>query len=188
MALDCNGNSPYSGLSKKEVLALRLKYVGSPTTLYFRDDPLMIVQGEGQYLIDEEGNRYLDCINNVAHVGHTHPEITRACALQMTQLYTNSRYLHEANSILAERITSKFPHPLNVCFFTNSGSESNDLALTLAAAHTGGTDVITLDGAYHGHVQSCMAISPHKWRSMADKPEYVHVVRILLMSLLFFCI
>lgn len=173
--MDLNGNA-VRNLHKKDVLALRIKHVGSPTALYFRDDPIMIVKGEGQYLIDENGNRYLDCINNVAHVGHSHPEVTKACAEQMSKLCTNSRYLHSSHANLAERLTSTFPDPLNVCFFTNSGSEANDLALTLASAHSGGSDVITMDGAYHGHVRSCLDVSPYKWRKPEDHKDYVHVV------------
>nr|XP_039262592.1 ethanolamine-phosphate phospho-lyase-like [Styela clava] len=173
--MDLNGNAVYE-LNKKDVLALRIKHVGSPTALYFRHDPLMIVKGEGQYLIDEKGNRYLDCINNVAHVGHSHPKVTEACNEQMSKLCTNSRYLHNTHVSLAERLANTFPNPLDVCFFTNSGSEANDLALTLAAAYSGGTDVITMDSAYHGHVRSCLEISPYKWRKPEDQKDYVHVV------------
>lgn len=78
-------------------------------------------------------------------VGHCHPEVVRAGVEQMQQLNTNSRFLHDNLVVCAEKIVSKMPEPLSVCFFVNSGSEANDLALRLARQHTGNTDVITLD-------------------------------------------
>nr|CAB3264844.1 5-phosphohydroxy-L-lysine phospho-lyase [Phallusia mammillata] len=165
------------GLTKEESFRLREAHLASATTLYFRENPLKIVRGFKQYLFDEEGNQYLDCINNVAHVGHCHPIVTEAACQQISQLYTNSRYLHDHLSTYVYRLTHLFPNPLEVCFLTNSGSEANDLALQLAKAHTGGRDVITIDGAYHGHLQSCLDISPFKWRGgIKEKPEYTHVV------------
>jgi len=115
-------------------------------TLFFKSDPLKIVRGEGQYLFDENDTQYLDCINNVAHVGHCHPHVTEAAAEQMAQLYTNSRYLHDNMVLYAKRLISYFPSPLSVCYFVNSGSEANDLAIRLARAHTKNKDVICLDG------------------------------------------
>lgn len=81
----------------------------------------MIVRGKGQYMYDEEGIEYLDCINNVAHVGHAHPHVTSAAAEQMSQIYTNSRYLHPNLVLYARRLTSYFPSRLSVCYFVNSG-------------------------------------------------------------------
>jgi len=116
-----------------------------------------------------------DCINNVAHVGHCHPHITEVASKQIGQLYTNNRYLHDGLSTYVERLTALFPDPLTVCYLCNSGSEANDLALQLAKAHTGGSEIITVDGAYHGHLKSVLEISPYKWRSRDQKPSYVHV-------------
>ncbi|XP_076800569.1 5-phosphohydroxy-L-lysine phospho-lyase-like [Clavelina lepadiformis] len=180
----CDGNQNDTSVSmtsetqlpKEETLRLRNEHLGSLTALYFRENPLKIIRAERQYMYDEEGNQYLDCINNVAHVGHCHPAVSEAAYQQMTQLYTNSRYLHDNLSTYVKRITQLFPDPLTVCFLCNSGSEANDLALRLARAHTGGSEVITLFGAYHGHIQSTIDISPYKWKNgMADKPKYVHV-------------
>ncbi|XP_078490317.1 5-phosphohydroxy-L-lysine phospho-lyase [Ciona intestinalis] len=171
-----NSDLDESQLTKEESLKLRNQHYASVTSLFFRHDPLMIVKGKKQYMYDENGNQYLDCINNVAHVGHCHPAVTAAATQQISQLYTNCRYLNDTLSTYAHRITELFPQPLNVCFLTNSGSEANDLALQLARAHSGGTEVITLDAAYHGHTQSCMDISPYKWvDEVKDKPSYVHV-------------
>lgn len=90
-------------------------------TLFFKNDPLKIVRGEGQYMFDEQGVQYLDCINNVAHVGHCHPHVVKAGATQMSLLSTNSRYLHDNMVLYAKRITSYFPSNLSVCYFVNTG-------------------------------------------------------------------
>jgi len=124
--------------------------------------PLHIVQGRGAYLVDERGRRFLDLVNNVCHVGHCHPDVVRAGAAQMARLNTNTRYLHETILRCAEKLVARCPAPLEVVFFTNSGSEANDLALRLAQAHTGARGVVCLDGAYHGNLQRLVDISPYK--------------------------
>ncbi|EDW94440.1 alanine--glyoxylate aminotransferase 2-like isoform X1 [Drosophila yakuba] len=164
-------------LSKTETIKLRNQHIGQACQLFYRSDPLKIVRGQGQYMFDEEGTRYLDCINNVAHVGHCHPEVVRAGALQMATISTNNRFLHDELVQCARTLTSKMPEPLSVCFFVNSGSEANDLALRLARNFTKRQDVITLDHAYHGHLQSVMEVSPYKFNQPGGepKPDYVHV-------------
>ena len=123
-------------------------------------EPLHIVGGHGAYLVDADGGEWLDLVNNVAHVGHQHPHVVAAGQAQMAQLNTNTRYLHDSVVEYARRLSATFPDPLNVCFFVNSGSEANDLALRLARTHTGREDVIVLDHAYHGHLSSLIALSP----------------------------
>nr|KAG5707741.1 hypothetical protein BaRGS_003316 [Batillaria attramentaria] len=149
-------------------------------SLFFKSDPLKIVQASGQYMYDEEGNKYLDCINNVCHVGHCHPKVVEAGAEQMRRLNTNSRFLHDNLVLLAKRLAATMPDKLNVVYFTNSGSEANDLALRLALHHTKNTEILTLDRAYHGHVISLINISRYKLDGMKDsvhrQPDYVHVV------------
>jgi 4-aminobutyrate aminotransferase-like enzyme len=115
-----------------------------------------------QYLYDEDGRRYLDLVNNVCHVGHCHPYVVAAATQQMAELNTNTRYLHDNLAEYALRLTGTFPEPLEVCFFANSGTEANDLALRLARAHTGSKEIIVLDHAYHGHSPSLVEISPYK--------------------------
>jgi len=127
-------------------------------------------------MFDENGKRYLDCINNVAHVGHSHPRVTRAACDQMSLLSTNSRYLHDNLVLYAQKLIATFPPKLGVCFFVNSGSEANDLALRLARAHTGHEDVIVLDGAYHGNLSTSTDMSPMKFEKISSgKKDYVHV-------------
>lgn len=136
-----------------------------------------MVQGRGQYLYDELGNEYLDCINNVAHVGHGNARVAEMVSRQLSLLNTNSRFLHENLSVYAKRLTATFPKHLSVCYLVNSGSEANDLAIRLARAHTGRKDIVSLDGAYHGNLTSTMAISPYKTDKLLDhKPcKWAHV-------------
>ncbi|XP_026321834.1 alanine--glyoxylate aminotransferase 2-like [Hyposmocoma kahamanoa] len=164
-------------MPKSETIKLREKHVGSACQLFFKSAPLKIVRGVAQFMYDETGERYLDCINNVAHVGHCHPHVVEAGRNQMSLISTNNRYLHDALVVLAERLVKTLPEPLSVCFFVNSGSEANDLALRLARVHTKNKDVITLDHAYHGHLTSMIDVSPYKFNLPGgpDKPEWVHV-------------
>ncbi|MDR6294190.1 MULTISPECIES: aminotransferase class III-fold pyridoxal phosphate-dependent enzyme [Inquilinus] len=132
-------------------------------------EPLKIVAGEGQYLIDETGTAYLDMVNNVAHVGHCHPRVVAAGQGQMAALNTNTRYLHDNIVDFARRLTATLPDSLSVCVFVNSGSEANDLALRMARAATGRTDTVAVDVAYHGNLNSLVAISPYKFDGPGGK-------------------
>ncbi|XP_022238860.1 5-phosphohydroxy-L-lysine phospho-lyase-like [Limulus polyphemus] len=172
-----NITGPLEKIPREETLRLRKAYIGGSCALFFKSDPLKIVRGEGQYMYDEIGRKYLDCINNVAHVGHCHPHVVKAGAEQMALLYTNNRYLHDNLVLYAQRLTSYFPNKLSVCYFVNSGSEANDLALRLARAHTKKEDVIVLDAAYHGHLTSTTDLSPYKFTKINDgkKKDWVHV-------------
>ena len=145
-----------------ELLARRWRRLGPSLSLSYRT-PLHIVRGEGAYLYDAEGRAYLDCVNNVAHVGHAHPRVVDAGIAQMRLLNTNTRYLHEAVLTYAERLVALLPDHLEVCFFTNSGSEANELALRLARAASGRPDVACVDVAYHGNTQRLVEVSPYKF-------------------------
>ena len=125
----------------------------------------------------KRGGAYLDCVNNVPHVGHSHPRIVRAAQEQMALLNTNTRYLHDTIVEYAEALTETLPDPLSVCFFVNSGSEANELALRLAQAYTGGKDIIVIDHAYHGHTSALIDISPYKFNGPGGhgKPNHVEV-------------
>ncbi|WP_158557942.1 aminotransferase class III-fold pyridoxal phosphate-dependent enzyme [Spongiactinospora gelatinilytica] len=140
-------------------------------------EPLHIVRGEGAYLYDEADRPWLDLVNNVCHVGHCHPRVVEAVSRQVALLNTNTRYLHESVVEYAHRLVELLPDPLRVCFFVNSGSEANDLALRLATAHTGARDVLVLDHAYHGHLSSQVALSPYKFDGPGGQggPTTTHV-------------
>ncbi len=159
-----------------ETLADRHRLLGPNLSVSY-DDPLRITRGIGAYLYDDGARTYLDSVNNVAHVGHAHPHVVRAGARQMAVLNTNTRYLHEEVLRYAERLTATLPEPLSVCFFVNSGSEANDLALRLIRAHTGAQDVICVEHGYHGHTQALIDVSPYKHAGPGGRgaPPWVHV-------------
>ncbi|CAH1175692.1 unnamed protein product [Phaedon cochleariae] len=164
-------------LPKEETISLRDKHIGKSCQLFFRKDPLKIVRAKGQYMFDERGDAYLDCINNVAHVGHCHPEVVKAGCDQMSTLNTNNRFLHDNIVVCAKKIISTMPDELSVCFFVNSGSEANDLAIRLAQIYTGNKDVIALEHAYHGHLTSLIDISHYKFNlpGGVGQKNHVHV-------------
>jgi 4-aminobutyrate aminotransferase-like enzyme len=138
--------------------------------------PLHIVRGYEQYLYDDEGRRYLDAYNNVAHVGHCHPKVVAAGQQQMEVLNTNTRYLNELILEYAEKLKATLPESLSVCFFVNSGSEANELAIRLARARTKARELIVLDHAYHGNTTTLIDISPYKHdgRGGQGAPSWVH--------------
>lgn len=162
--------------SVEELLAARRRLMGANLSVSYKR-PLNIVRGEGAYLIDQAGRAYLDCVNNVCHVGHCHPRVVEAGVAQMRVLNTNTRYLNRFLTDYAECLTATLPAPLNVAFFANSGSEANELALRLARCHTGRKDVAVLDVAYHGTTACLIDISPYKHAGPggAGRPSWVHV-------------
>ncbi|MEM6690291.1 MAG: aminotransferase class III-fold pyridoxal phosphate-dependent enzyme [Planctomycetota bacterium] len=158
----------YSGPSKSEVLRKRQAYVNPAIFHYYADDPLMIVEGHRQYLYDETGRRYLDGFAGIVtvSVGHSHPKVIAAAQRQLDVLqHTTTIYLHPNIAEYAERLASKLPEPLNRCYFVNSGSEANELAILMSRAHTGNHDVIALRNGYHGGSGLTMALtSHHTWK------------------------
>jgi 4-aminobutyrate aminotransferase-like enzyme/Ser/Thr protein kinase RdoA (MazF antagonist) len=156
--------------------AARSRHLSPSLSLNF-NTPLHITTGRGQYLIAEDGTPYLDLVNNVCHVGHCHPHVVKAIATQAATLNTNTRYLHELIGTYAQRLCDTMPEPLDTCFFVNSGSEANELALRLARGATGATDALVIDGAYHGHTDNCIAMSPYKFNGPggAGPSDWVHV-------------
>jgi len=162
-------------MSRSDAHALRRRHVGPSLSLAYAE-PLEIVRGEGAYLIDASGRRYLDLVNNVCHVGHAHPRVVEAAHRQMAELNTNTRYLHDFLGRYAERLAGLLPAPLEVCFLVCTGSEANDLALRLCRAASGGTDVCVLDGAYHGHTTALIELSPYKYKSAGGAGRAEHVL------------
>ena len=165
--------------SARDTAEKREGLLGSNLSVSYRQ-PLKIVRGWRQYLYDDEGRAYLDVYNNVPLVGHSHPRVVRAAQEQLALLNTNTRYLHDNVLQYAERLTHLLPEPLRVCYFVNSGSEANELALRLARAHTGREDVIVLEHAYHGHTNTLIDISPYKFNGPGGrgKKPWVHVAPI----------
>src|SRR5262245_43314784 len=128
-------------MSKAQTLARRRQLLGNNLSIAYRN-PVKIVRGSMQYLYDDGGREYLDAYNNVAHVGHCHPRVVRAGQGQMAALNTNTRYLSDLINEYASQLIATLPDQLGVCFFVNSGSEANELALRLARAHTSSQDLI----------------------------------------------
>lgn len=159
-----------------ELLARRSACLSSAMSVHYRR-PLQVVRGEGQYLYDADGARYLDCINNVPIVGHSHPDVAEAISARLRTVNTNTRFLYEELVEYAERLTALLPAPLDTCFLVNSGSEANELALRLARAHTGRRGVVVLDHAYHGNTTSLIDLSPYKFNGPGGegKPPHVQV-------------
>jgi 4-aminobutyrate aminotransferase-like enzyme/Ser/Thr protein kinase RdoA (MazF antagonist) len=167
---------PAKECSPEESLNLRKTLIGRSERLSYRD-PLKIVRGWMQYLYDETGRAYLDVYNNVPLVGHSHPQVVRAVQEQIALLNTNTRYLHDNILRYAERLRKLLPEPLRVCYFLNSGSEANELALRLARTHTGHEDIIVVEHAYHGHTAALTGCSPYKFNGpgSSGKPRWVRV-------------
>jgi 4-aminobutyrate aminotransferase-like enzyme/Ser/Thr protein kinase RdoA (MazF antagonist) len=122
-----------------------------PSFRLFYDRPVHLVRGEGTWLYDADGRRYLDCYNNVASVGHCHPHVVGALARQAATLNTHTRYLHDNVVRYAERLTATMPDELRVCYFVCTGTEANDLAIRIARVVSGQEGVVVSDDSYHGN-------------------------------------
>jgi len=163
----------------QDTIAYRNKHLGKSLSLSYKE-PLKIVRGSGIYLIDEKGRKYLDTVNNVAHVGHEHPDVVKAGQQQMAVLNTNTRYLHDNINDLTKALLSTFPEELSVVYFVNSGSEANELALRMVRTYTGQRDIIAVEVGYHGNTIGCVDISSYKFdgKGGTGAPEHTHVVPI----------
>ena len=146
------------------------------------DDPVEIVRGEGVWFWDAEGRRYLDCYNNVPHVGHCHPKEVEAIARQAATLNTHTRYLHEAILDYAEQLTARFGHDLSILMMVCTGSEANDVALRMARAVTGKTGMIGTNNTYHGNTALVSKLSTRRppiggYTALTAKPEILGALR-----------
>lgn len=146
-----------------------------PAYRLFYQDPVHIVRGEGVWLYDKDGQKYLDMYNNVPHVGHCHPHVVAALTRQIATLNTHTRYLHDNVLDYAERLTAKFPDVLDTAMFSCTGSEANELALRIARACSGGTGIIVTDSAYHGNTKAIYEISTEDIPA-AEIPDFVVTV------------
>ncbi|TWT89906.1 5-aminovalerate aminotransferase DavT [Pseudobythopirellula maris] len=185
MAIDPNLQLPicdhkpaaYDGPSRDEVIALRKQYV-SPGVITYYKDPLMIVEGKMQYLWDETGRRYLDAFAGIVtvSVGHCHPKVLEKVNAQTGKLqHTTTIYLHPTIGQFAEKLAGEMPEGLSRSYFTNSGSEANEVAILSAREHTGNTDVIALRNGYHGGTSVPMSLTAHgTWKFPSNPSVGVH--------------
>ena len=169
----------YEPASKEAVRQGRQDHFGGNLSLTY-SDPVMLVRGWKHHLFDEWGRPYLDAYNNVPHVGHAHPRIQAVAADQLKRMNSNTRYLHPAQTAFADKILSKMPDHLKVCFFVNSGTEANELALRLARAHTGAKGMVTPDHGYHGNTTGAIDISAYKFNKPGGvgKADWVELVEV----------
>ncbi|HEY6563447.1 MAG TPA: aspartate aminotransferase family protein [Pirellulaceae bacterium] len=168
---------PYEGPSKDQVLALRQQYLCPGLIRYYRE-PLMIVEGHMQYLFDESGRRYLDAIAGIVtvSVGHCHPTVVERVREQVGRLqHTTTIYLHPTIAQFAAKLAEKMPPGLDRTYFTNSGSEANELAILAAREATGNTSVVALRNAYHGGTALPMALTAHgNWKFKSNPVLNIH--------------
>eukprot|EP01083_Nonionella_stella_P089269 249052_1 len=158
-------------LSKQEIADLRNKHLSPSLSLSYSSSikhGLHIIRGKDQYLYDSDGTQYLDCRNNIQHIGHSNPFLTQCVTKQMSLLNTNTRYLHESIVIYAQQLTQLFPSPLNHAVFVNSGSEANEIALRLALSYrTNRSHILAFEHGYHGNTAANINVSHYK---LVDQP------------------
>jgi alanine-glyoxylate transaminase/(R)-3-amino-2-methylpropionate-pyruvate transaminase len=169
--------APYAGPALEQVLAQRKQFLNPGLFLYYKQ-PIMIVEGKMQYVWDSTGKRYLDGLGGIVtvSVGHCHPHILKAMNEQNKVLqHSTTIYLNPNIGAFAEKLASKMPGDLKVCYFVNSGSEANDLALLMARLSTGNYDVIALRNAYHGGSPASMGLTAHSnWKFNTPHSFGVH--------------
>ncbi len=167
----------YRGPAADEVLRVRREFLNPGIFLYYKR-PLMLVEGRMQYVWDETGRRYLDALGGIVtvSVGHCHPHVVEAARKQNEQLqHSTTIYLHPNIAEYAQKLAATMPGELKVCYFVNSGSEANDLALLMARAYTGNYDVIALRNSYHGGNASGMGLTAHHtWKYNVPHSFGVH--------------
>jgi len=137
-------------MNHEDILTRRYRLLGKHSPLFY-DKPLHLVRGEGVWLYDADGRRYLDAYNNVPVVGHCNPQVVEALTRQASMLNIHTRYLHENIVNYAERLTATFDDTLSMAMFACTGSEANEIALRIARHCTGGMGIIVTDFAYHGN-------------------------------------
>ena len=169
----------YEPASKKQVLSNRRQFFSRNLSISY-NDPILVTRGWKHHLFDEWGRPYLDAYNNVPHVGHANPRIQKIAIEQMKRVNTNTRYLHPAQNAFAKKILSKFPEKFSICFFVNSGSEANELALRLAKAHTKSKGIVTLDHGYYGNTTGAIDISAYKFNAPGGvgQPDWVELIEL----------
>ncbi len=169
--------TPYTGPGMAEVHAMR-KAAVNPALFHYYKDPIMIVEGKGQFLYDETGRRYLDGFAGIVtvSVGHCHPKVVAAANAQNQLLqHTSTIYLHPNLPLYAAALADKMPGDLKVVYFVNSGSEANDLAILMARAYTQNFEVVALRNAYHGGSAGTMGLTAHStWKFNVPHSFGVH--------------
>ncbi|XP_010543167.1 PREDICTED: alanine--glyoxylate aminotransferase 2 homolog 3, mitochondrial [Tarenaya hassleriana] len=169
----------YDGPSAADILSKRRQFL-SPALFHFYDSPINVVEGKMQYVFDESGRRYLDAFGGIATVscGHCHPEVVDAITKQLNRIqHSTVLYLNHSISDFAEALASKLPGHLKVVYFTNSGTEANELAMMMARLYTGSHDIVSLRNSYHGNAAATMgATSQSNWKFNVVQSGVHHAV------------
>src|SRR5262245_7277327 len=155
----------YEGPARDEVLAMRREYLPPGLITYYRD-PVLIVEGHMQYLWDDAGRQYLDAFAGIVSVsvGHCHPYVVEKVRAQVGTLqHVTTIYIHPTAALFAKKLAEHMPEDsgLSISYFTNSGSEANEVAVLMAREHTGNSEIISLRNGYHGGTQATMALTAH---------------------------
>ena len=158
----------------ESLVARRARLMGPNVPTFYRT-PIHIVRGQSVWLWDADGKRYLDCYNNVPHVGHCHPRVVQAICDQAAVLNTHTRYLHDLVLDYIERLTATLGHGITQAIMTCTGSEANDIALRMAQAVTGKTGIIATDNTYHGNTTAVSALSSRR-PPIGGYPPHVRLV------------
>jgi 4-aminobutyrate aminotransferase-like enzyme len=163
-----------SAAADADLLQRRNRVLGPTYRLFYRN-PVHLIRGEGVWLFDADGKRYLDCYNNVASVGHCHPLVVKALSEQAATLSTHTRYLHDKVVRYAERLGATLPGDLKVCLFVCTGSEANDLAFRMARTVTGNDGAIVTEFAYHGNSTAVTELSTAEYPA-DERPDYLMAI------------
>jgi 4-aminobutyrate aminotransferase-like enzyme len=184
----CPDPSPLLGLDPGAVAAppdnaaallARRNAVLADVQVHYYEIPPRIERGWRHHLVDVGARAYIDVVNNIAVLGHSHPAVTEAVVRQLRRLNTNSRFLYGAMVEFAEALAARFPDPLDTVFLVNTGSEANELALRLARTATGGSEVLAVRAGYHGWTAATDAITTSLLdnpRALETRPAWVHPV------------
>lgn len=167
---------------QQSILNKRRAMIGASLGLSYKS-PIHMQSAAFQYMFDAQGNSYLDAYNNIPHIGHCHPLISKVISEKVRKLNTNTRYLYQELTEYAEKLLSYFPPALNKVFFVNSGSEASDLALRIARHYTQRRDIAALESGYHGHSQASMEASAYKYEGRGGFGRQDHILKLPLPGL-----
>jgi len=168
------GMSLIGDLTLEEIFRERQEFFSKGLSLSY-NEPIHMERAAFQYMFDRTGKTYLDCVNNIMHVGHNHPQVVEAGQRQMARLNTNTRYFYNALNEYAAKLLEKFPPGHNKVFFVNSGSAASDLAIRLARTYNDRHELIVMDYGYHGNTVAGIEVSPYKFKGKGGRGKEAHI-------------
>lgn len=160
-------------MDNAKLRARRDSALGAGAPLFY-ETPLHIVRGEGSYLFDAQGRRYVDMYNNVPCVGHANSRVVKAMARQQRTLNVHSRYLHEGIVAFAERLVALHVPQIESVVFSCTGTEANEVALRMARFATGKRGIICTNATYHGNSELVGSLT-HVSRAK-QTPEHIRAI------------